>query len=1026
LTPNIPALNKNPACWCGNTDLAPFSKDYLRCPVCETLVLAQMPTQQELLVADDDQDFYGKHYFERMTRDHGLPTLGERTRADLPERCLHWLRGLLKYKLPPARVLELGSAHGGFVAMLRWAGFDATGLDLSPGLVTLARETFNVPILTGPIESQDIAPQSLDVIVLMDVLEHLGDPLSTIDHCLRLLKLDGVFFLQTPQYREGKSLEQMEHDDDPFMQMLKPDQHVYLFSKSSVKVLFSKLGVNHFNFEPAIFSFYDMALTSSRCPLALYPEHEIVASLASHAGGRMTLALLDLDDKLKELNTRHVETEAALSSQTKAIEHLQRSYFESEADRAARLENIHYLEKQLIESQTQLAAKQEVLNIQSAYLAESNNSRQNLASQCEALQVRLTESETDRAARLENMHSLEKLLAESQTQLTNMRGVVDLQSTRLAELDRSRTDLARQCQALEQRIAESTRLKESLVSARLAAESRRDTLARLLDRVHHSYVFRFMRSIGLWKWLAPEPKKKSLKPATSVKPDKALRRVVIDLLPVLPGGENGGAKVMTLELIQYLSQMAPNCEFTLLTYARSHDELAPLDCRNVRRICLGQPGDGAPSGSLLRELNADLLFCPFTLPIVFDPKVPVVSVVYDLQYLYYPQFFESREIQERDQSFRKACAVASKIVCISQYTRETVLDNSKLPPERLEIIPIVVPRRFKEISRASKENLLVSLNLTPERYLLYPANFWLHKNHEMLLTAFGMYLAAYPGSDLKLVLPGAPTPRGEQLMEATRRMGLSGAVVFPGYLRNEMTVLLESCAAVIFPSLFEGFGMPLLEAMAAGKPLLVSNATSLPEVAGDAALFFDPRNPNDIVNAITRLETDPKLRINLAEKSSQRLNAFGGTDEMADRYLKLFDEVIRHPVYPSPAVYGAFEDGWLGESAQVAVGNGNQPRNLSMDFTLPSWVPIDSVSVRLQCDGDVPQDYSLPRGERVTVSCPLASDSGLIDVSCTPVFQPINWGLGEDRRSLACHLESAQIIGADGEVVQLTSQGNVV
>jgi hypothetical protein len=85
-------------------------------------------------VVDDAHDFYGKNYwFTHQEGDLGLPNIITRARIDLPERCLYWLRTLLKYKLPPAKVLELGSAHGGFVALLQWAGFEAMGSEVSPG-----------------------------------------------------------------------------------------------------------------------------------------------------------------------------------------------------------------------------------------------------------------------------------------------------------------------------------------------------------------------------------------------------------------------------------------------------------------------------------------------------------------------------------------------------------------------------------------------------------------------------------------------------------------------------------------------------------------------------------------------------------------------------------------------------------------------------------------------------------------------------------------------------------------------------
>src|SRR3954468_21962046 len=156
-------------CWCGQSDLLPFSADYRRCASCETLVGN---------VAADGE-FYNWEYFHGGQTSRGVPAIETRARADLFDRCVYWLNDLARYKLPPARVLELGSAHGGFVALLRQAGFDATGLDLSPAIVETARKTLGVPILLGPVEDQDIAPKSLDVIALMDVIEHMPNPVST-------------------------------------------------------------------------------------------------------------------------------------------------------------------------------------------------------------------------------------------------------------------------------------------------------------------------------------------------------------------------------------------------------------------------------------------------------------------------------------------------------------------------------------------------------------------------------------------------------------------------------------------------------------------------------------------------------------------------------------------------------------------------------------------------------------------------------------------------------------------------------
>jgi SAM-dependent methyltransferase len=285
-----------PGCWCGNLDLAPFGRDFLKCRACETLVSARMPGPEISPVTDEDRDFYGRGYwFSHVEGKHGQPNILTRSTRDLPERCLFWLRTALKYKLPPAPVLELGSGHGGFVRLLRWAGFDAAGLEMSPWVVEFARCRFNVPMLVGPVEGQPIAPGSLELIALMDVLEHLPDPAGTMRHCLSLLRPDGILMIQTPRYPEGRSYEELVARRDRFLEQLKPVEHVYLFSSDSIRGFFTRLGCDYLQFEPAIFPHYDMFLAVSRVPLTTHGPNTIKAALKGLPGRRLLEAFLDVD-----------------------------------------------------------------------------------------------------------------------------------------------------------------------------------------------------------------------------------------------------------------------------------------------------------------------------------------------------------------------------------------------------------------------------------------------------------------------------------------------------------------------------------------------------------------------------------------------------------------------------------------------------------------------------------------------------------------------------------------------------------
>ena len=312
--PESPTTSPRP-CWCGAAGLAAYSDEYNVCKTCGTLVTRADVRAADLTVTQDQDELYSKDYWlRRQSAKHGLPSLEERTRTDLPERCVHWLKLLLARRLPPARVLELGCAHGGFVALMRWAGYDAHGTEMSPWIVNFAQETFRVPVTVGPIENQSFAPGSLDVIVLNDVIEHLPDPVATLGHCARLLKPGGFFIIQTPEYKEHLSHADILATGDIFNTHMKgkSDEHLYLFSRRSAQELFARLGFPVVAFENPIFA-YDLFFTASREPLPAHDEAAVAAALcAQPPPARLVLALLD---KAFESNDRWWEIQRLRGNQ---------------------------------------------------------------------------------------------------------------------------------------------------------------------------------------------------------------------------------------------------------------------------------------------------------------------------------------------------------------------------------------------------------------------------------------------------------------------------------------------------------------------------------------------------------------------------------------------------------------------------------------------------------------------------------------------------------------------------------------
>ncbi len=288
-------------CWCdASSPPSPFVADYARCAACETLVCTVAPYASTGGVVDDARDFYGSQYWTRYQADtHGLPPIAERSRGDLSERCVHWLRTLLAYRRPPARLLEIGAAHGGFLRLATLAGFEATGIEMSPSIVEFARRTFDVDMCVGPLETAGYADASFDVAVAFDVLEHLHDPAATLREIRRVLRPAGILLIQTPEYPARGAAELVEAGD-PFLVHLCAPEHVYLFSASSLEKILARTGFPNAVFSAAIFP-YDMFAVAGAQALAAHDPDDVAAVLLSKGDGRLALALLDVFERAQRL-----------------------------------------------------------------------------------------------------------------------------------------------------------------------------------------------------------------------------------------------------------------------------------------------------------------------------------------------------------------------------------------------------------------------------------------------------------------------------------------------------------------------------------------------------------------------------------------------------------------------------------------------------------------------------------------------------------------------------------------------------
>jgi glycosyltransferase involved in cell wall biosynthesis len=260
--------------------------------------------------------------------------------------------------------------------------------------------------------------------------------------------------------------------------------------------------------------------------------------------------------------------------------------------------------------------------------------------------------------------------------------------------------------------------------------------------------------------------------------------------------------------------------------------------------------------------NLDVVHYALTVPIP-RTKTPTVVTLHDIQHRDLPEFFGPARRSFRRIAYDRAARGATIVVVTSAFVRARAIELLELEPERIHVIPLAVDHT---LFRPSSEER--------EPFLLYPARPWPHKNHTRLFEAFAALRETRPR--LRLVLTGGDLERLDPLPEGVERWG----VVSPA----ELASLYRRAACLVYPSLYEGFGMPPLEAMASGCPVVASHAGAIPEVCGDAAVLFDPTDAEAIAAAILQVD---ERREELSERGLAHAAAFTW-DETARKHEAVY------------------------------------------------------------------------------------------------------------------------------------------
>jgi glycosyltransferase involved in cell wall biosynthesis len=402
-----------------------------------------------------------------------------------------------------------------------------------------------------------------------------------------------------------------------------------------------------------------------------------------------------------------------------------------------------------------------------------------------------------------------------------------------------------------------------------------------------------------------------------------LRRLVVavDLQPLRPGGENGGIKPTIFALLRAVREEANDrLVFVFLTNSASHAEVRDLAGPNDLLICVLEeaqhPFDELKAGpneykiapvpaDLIKALEADLLYCPFGATTFHVPGVPTVALIADLLHKDYPFTLTEEQIAEREAYIQKTVRDATLLQSISRSGMGRLMEHYRVPRERLFYTYLPIHAR---LDNARPEAAAPVKSITARPFFFYPANLWLHKNHEVLLLSYARYRHLAGEEAWDLVLTFHEDTRADYLRSLAGTLGVLEHVHFLGFLSEpDLRGVWLRAGALVFPSLHEGFGIPLLEAMHHGVPVITSDQFSLKEVAGDACYVIDPRKPHSLSEALRDVAQDGRLREKLIKRGRKRLQLFDvriSAKLLFDSFCSVTrkeDDFPRRPRYASEA-----------------------------------------------------------------------------------------------------------------------------
>jgi len=358
----------------------------------------------------------------------------------------------------------------------------------------------------------------------------------------------------------------------------------------------------------------------------------------------------------------------------------------------------------------------------------------------------------------------------------------------------------------------------------------------------------------------------------------AIMRIAINTRCLLPNQLEGYGN-FTAETMRLVTQQHPEHQFFFLFDRPYNDQF--VFSKNVTPIVIGPPARHAilfkwwydvRVPAVLRKIKADVFVSPDGF-CSLATKVPQVLIVHDLAFIHYPAFIKKSHLFFYKRYTPKYIGKASLIATVSQFSKQDIIEQYKTTPEKILVIGCGARQIFQPASWQQKEATKEKYTAGKE-YFLYSGSIHPRKNLVNLLKAFSLFKKRQQ-SNMQLVLCGRMAWQTNDFEEKLTSYKYRDDVKLLGFVADEELAALTAAAyALVLPSLWEGFGMPIIEAMQCGVPAVTSNTSSMPEVGGDAALYYDPNNPDDIATQMKLIYKDENLRNQLIANGAVQVQKY--------------------------------------------------------------------------------------------------------------------------------------------------------